>query len=229
MTRPHKILIIEDDPILNDQLASLLSDRGYVVDQCFDGEDGLAQALKQQHQLVLLDVMLPKCDGFSLLGILRKTCQTPVMMLSAKGAEEERIQGFSQGVDDYLTKPFSRTELLLRIEAILRRCYAEPLPNISQHLVIDKLSINRMEQRAIANEQLLELTPIQFELLWNLMFYRGEVLSKAFLYQAVLNRNFGDHDRSLDMHLSRLRRKLIAADWQGERLRTVHGKGYCLI
>ena len=229
MIQHHKILIIEDDPILNAQLAALLRDRGYGVDQCFDGEEGLAIALRQQHQLVLLDVMLPKCDGFTLLGRLRKTCQTPVMMLSAKGAEEERIQGFSQGVDDYLTKPFSRTELLLRIEAILRRCYAEPLVNNPEYLVLDQLEISRREQLAKANQQALELTPIQFELLWNLMFYRGEVLDKAFLYQAVLKRNFGDHDRSLDMHLSRLRRKLIAADWQGERLRTVHGKGYCLI
>lgn len=226
--QPHKILIIEDDPSLNEQLGHLLRSQGYVVDQCLDGEDGLAIALKQQHQLLLLDVMLPGRDGFSLLGMLRKTCHTPVMMLSAKGAEEERIRGFSQGVDDYLTKPFSRAELLLRIEAILRRCYASTQVSSTEFLVFDQLEINRTEQSVTANKQRLELTPIQFELLWNLMFYRGEVLSKAFLYQAVLKRNFGDHDRSLDMHLSRLRRKLIAADWQGERLRTMHGKGYCL-
>lgn len=225
----HKILIIEDDLTLNTQLASLLREQGYGVDQCFDGEEGLAQALKQQHQLLLLDVMLPGRDGFSVLNMLRKTCPVPVMILSAKGAEEERIQGFSQGVDDYLTKPFSRAELLLRIEAILRRCYAEPIVNSPEYLVLDQLEISRSVQSAKANQQTLDLTPIQFELLWNLMFYRGEVLSKAFLYQAVLKRNFGDHDRSLDMHLSRLRRKLVAADWQGERLRTVHGKGYCLV
>lgn len=222
------ILLVEDDPTLNTQLAAILRTRGYCVDQCYDGEEGLALGLSQQHQLILLDVMLPGRDGFSLLGMLRRSCQIPVIMLTAKGAEEERIRGFSQGVDDYLAKPFSIAELLLRIEAILRRCYADRRPEADPLLGIDGLAINRVEQSASVYQQVLDLTPIQFELLWTLMQHKGEVLSKAFLYQAVLRRAYGEHDRSIDMHLSRLRRKLLDAGWPGERLRTVHGKGYCL-
>lgn len=97
-----RILVVEDDPVLNLQLTSKLEDASYQVDRCFDGEQGLSMATQHRHQLILLDVMLPKRDGFSLLGMLRKTCRTPVIILSAKGAEEEQIRGLSQGTDDYL-------------------------------------------------------------------------------------------------------------------------------
>ncbi|WP_394388870.1 response regulator transcription factor [Shewanella woodyi] len=226
---PIKILVIEDDKLLNAQLAELLRAKGYLVNQSFDGEDGLLQASSKRYQLILLDVMLPGRDGFSLLKMLRKSCQTPVIMVTAKGAEEERIQGFSQGADDYVAKPFSSTELLLRIEALLRRSHTLKNELISYELILDSLQINYREQKVVVSEQVLEFTPIQFKLLWELLLHRGEVLSKAYLYQKVLNRNIGAYDRSLDMHLSRVRRKLNDANWQGERLQTCHGKGYCLI
>lgn len=221
-----KILVIEDDQELNQQLAQTLRNKGYQVDQCYDGEDGLSQAARQVHQLVLLDVMLPGRDGFSVLKLLRKTCQTPVMMLTAKGAEQERILGFTAGADEYMTKPFNVTELLLRIEALLRRCS----PSVKQEQAlqkIDGLVLDRIAQQvSIEGGEQLEMTPTQFKLLWILVQQRGEVLSKVYLYQVVLNRTFSNYDRSLDMHLSRVRRKLVAAGWQGERLQTVHGKGY---
>ncbi|MFT6017195.1 MAG: two-component system response regulator PfeR [Candidatus Azotimanducaceae bacterium] len=222
-----KILIIEDDHILNDQLAVMLGNHGYEVDQCFDGDAGLTFATKQQHQLVLLDVMLPGIDGFSLLSILRENCQTPVIMLTAKGAEEERIKGFNYGADDYLAKPFNSTELLLRIEALLRRSHNQ-VPKDIRKLRLDGLYLNRYKSVVSANDKVLDLTPIQFKLLWVLLQNSGDVLSKPYLYQAVLNKTYGAHDRSLDMHLSRVRRKLLDADWPGQRLQTVHGKGYCL-
>lgn len=223
------ILVIEDDRILNEQLSELLRAKGYAVEQSFDGEAGLLRAASKQHQLILLDVMLPGRDGFSLLKILRKSCQTPVIMVTAKGAEQERVQGFSQGADDYVSKPFSRVELLLRIEALLRRSHS-PKPEMSaQELSLDSLTINYRAQSVLVAEHALDFTPIQFKLLWELVLHQGEVLSKAYLYQRVLNRNIGAYDRSLDMHLSRVRRKLSDANWQGERLQTSHGKGYCLI
>jgi DNA-binding response OmpR family regulator len=222
-----KILIIEDDHTLNDQLTVMLSNHGYEVDQCFDGDAGLTFATKQQHHLVLLDVMLPGIDGFSLLSILRKTCQIPVIMLTAKGAEEDRIKGLNFGADDYLAKPFNSTELLLRIEALLRRSHNQEPKNI-QKLRLDGLYLNRYKSVVSANDKMLDLTPIQFKLLWVLLQNSGDVLSKPYLYQAVLNKTYGAHDRSLDMHLSRVRRKLIDADWPGQRLQTVHGMGYCL-
>jgi len=223
------ILVIEDDHILNQQLAELLRSKNYAVEQCFDGEQGLLRAASRQHQLILLDVMLPARDGFSLLKILRKSCQTPVIMVTAKGAEQERIQGFSQGADDYVAKPFSPAELLLRIEALLRRSQQVPTEVSENEITLDALTINQQLQSVIVDERALEFTPIQFKLLWELVQHRGEVLSKAYLYQRVLNRNVAAYDRSLDMHLSRVRRKLNDANWQGKRLQTSHGKGYCLL
>lgn len=224
-----KILVIEDDQELSQQLTELLISRGYEVEQCYDGDNGLHRASSGQHNLILLDVMLPVRDGFSLLTMLRKTCQTPVIMVTAKGAEQEKIQGFSQGVDDYVAKPFSTTELLLRIEALLRRSTHMATEQTHQTLNIDNLLINFKDQSVFVEDQALDFTPIQFKLLWELLLHRGEVLSKAYLYQRVLNRNIGAYDRSVDMHLSRVRRKLNNANGPGDRLQTSHGKGYCLV
>ena len=136
------ILIVEDDKILNQQLTELLTLKGYQVEQCFDGETGLLKASSQQYHLILLDVMLPVRDGFSLLKVLRKSSQTPVIMVTAKGAEQERIQGFSQGADDYVAKPFSFAELLLRIEAILRRSHHKIPDSYEHEMTVDGLIIN---------------------------------------------------------------------------------------
>jgi len=223
-----KLLIVEDDPVLNDQLGALLRDAGFEVDQCTDGNKGLELGSSQPYQLILLDVMLPGIDGFSLLRMLRKTCQTPVIMITAKGAEEERIKGLSQGADDYVSKPFNTTELLLRIEALLRRTQPESAPTVDSLLSLDGLEIDRLQQSAFAHKQLLDMTPIEFKLIWVLALQQGELLSKPYLYQLVLNRAYSSYDRSLDMHLSRVRRKLNSAGWDGSRLQTVHGKGYIL-
>jgi DNA-binding response OmpR family regulator len=227
MQKPN-ILIVEDDLSLNEQIADLLLHSGFHVEQCHDGESGLAMASRGCYDLILLDVTMPKRDGFSLLNILRKHHQTPVIMVTAKGAEEERIKGFREGADDYLAKPFNSTELLLRIEALLRRSRTEPPANQSAQLDLDGLHINRFTQSVQVNQHPVELTPIQFNLLWELVLNCGEVLSKPYLYQTVLNRSYGIYDRSLDMHLSRVRRKLNEAKWEGDRLQTVHGKGYCI-
>lgn len=222
------ILVVEDDPTLNDQLNVLLTAKGYQVEQCYDGEQGLIRASSGQHHLVLLDVMLPERDGFSLLKVLRKTCKTPVIMVTAKDAEKERIEGFNQGADDYVSKPFSPTELVLRIEALLRRSHFQNTNYCEQELTVDDLTVNYELKTVMVNNITLDFTPIQLKLLWELLLHRGEILSKAYLYQRVLNRNISAYDRSLDMHLSRVRRKLNEANWSGERLQTSHGKGYFL-
>ena len=117
------ILIVEDDNVLSDQLAELLRSKGFVIDRCHDGEQDLLSALKKKFDLILLDVLLPSLNGFSVLKTLRKTCQTPVMMITACGAEQERIEGYTKGADDYLPKPFNLMELMLRIDVLLRRTY----------------------------------------------------------------------------------------------------------
>lgn len=224
-----KVLVIEDDSVLNNQLVELINNQGYTAISCCDGEDGLICASSVDPDLIILDVMLPKRDGFSLLNILRKTSQTPVIMLTAKGAEEERIRGFNQGADDYLAKPFSTSELLLRIKALLRRSGAEAVSENQHTLKFDGLFLDRREHVATIKNQKLELTPTQFRLLWTLLINRGEVLDKAYLHQVVLRRSLGSYDRSLDMHLSRIRRKLRSLDWPEDRIQTVHGKGYCVL
>lgn len=220
------ILIIEDDKMLSKQVSELLQSYNYKVDRCFDGESGLVASTKN-YDLIILDIMLPERDGLSFLKILRKTKQTPVIIVSAKGAEEERIKGFYQGADDYLSKPFNSTELLLRIEALLRRSEIKTT-SITNQIVFDDLMLNSKKSIAKVMDSPLELTPIQFNLLWQLLLNQGEVLSKAFLYQTVMNKTLGAHDRSIDMHFSRIRRKLNEAGWSGNRIKTSHGKGYCI-
>ncbi|WP_016955743.1 response regulator transcription factor [Catenovulum agarivorans] len=223
-----RILVVEDDKNLNQQLSELMLQAGYQVDNCYDGEQGLINATTQTPDLVLLDVMLPKRDGFSVLSMLRKTSQVPVIMLSAKDAEQERITGLIQGADDYVPKPFNRTELMLRIEALLRRTSMHNIATTNTHIQIDGLTIDNQQQSVQVQQTRVELTPIQFKILAELCQQQGQVLSKAYLSQRVLRKTLGAHDRSLDMHVSRIRRKLTEAGWSGERIETVHGKGYCL-
>lgn len=225
-----KILLIEDDTTLSNYLTGLLVKSGYHVEQCFNGMTGLKLAQSQQYHLILLDKMLPQLDGVSLLKTLRETSQQPVIMISAKGAEEERIIGLQHGADDYLAKPFNSQELLLRIESILRRSLFSLKPNSIKaptEINIDGLMLNSAKQKIYVHEQELECTTIQFKLLWELASQQHKIISKADLYQAVLNKKLGAYDRSLDMHLSRVRKKLNEANWLGERLQTVHGQGYC--
>ncbi|MEM7000810.1 MAG: response regulator transcription factor [Pseudomonadota bacterium] len=222
-----RILVIEDDAVLNAQIAGLLRDVGYNVQQCYDGEDGLALAVGEHFDLIILDVMLPGRDGLSLLQILRRTRSDPVIIVSARHAEEERIRGLSAGADDYLAKPFNVEELKLRVDAVLRRTLSTETVEPDQHH-LDGLTVDRRQQEVRAYDKVLELTPTQLHLLWTLISNRGETLSKPFLYATVLNRSYSSYDRSLDMHMSRVRRRLNEAGWAGTRLQTVHGEGYCL-
>lgn len=224
-----RIAIIEDDQSLNNQLCEILQGRGFSVEQCFDGETGLKQALNQKFELILLDVLLPKLDGFSLLKRLRNHRTTPVIMISACGAEEERIKGFNKGADDYLPKPFNIEELMLRIDALLRRTMNKQNgTNKTAQLKVDLFRLNRSTLNAHYDGQPITFTTIEFNLLWTLLENQGEVLTKPYLYQAVLEREFSRYDRSLDMHLSRVRRKLTDSGMFADRLKTVHGKGYRL-
>ena len=220
------ILIVEDDRQLSGQLGQLLEHTGYAVQCCDDGSAGLELALREQHDLLLLDVKLPGLNGFSLLKRLRQHSRMPVIMVTASNAEEERIRGLRHGADDYLAKPYSLEELQLRIDAVLRRVrpvgarQAEP-----EQLTVGSLRLDRAQQWAEAGDMRLDLTPLQFRLLGQLVAQRGEVLSKPYLYRVVLDREFSRYDRSLDMHISRIRRRLIDAGL-GDVLQTQHGRGY---
>jgi two-component system response regulator PfeR len=187
-------------------------------------------AMKAQFDLILLDVALPEKDGYAVLKTLRQSRTTPVMMLTAHGAEEERITGLRNGADDYLPKPFNLTELLLRIEAILRRSLPQTKSESSlTRLTRAGLEIDRNKLQVSFDGKQLTFTPIQFKLLWTLMQHPEQTISKPALYQLVLEREFSRYDRSLDMHMSRVRRKLTAAGMPADRLQTVHGTGYKLL
>ncbi|MCC5883304.1 MAG: response regulator transcription factor [Halomonas sp.] len=228
--RRPRILVVEDDRTLNAQIASLLEGKGYRTQQSYEGEGALLCALSQHFDLILLDVLLPTLDGFEVLDRLRKTRHTPVMMLTACGAEEERILGYRRGADDYVPKPFGFTELLLRIEALLRRTLGSTDQRADpDELTLGPLKLDRSTMDVRHGSAGITLTPIQFRLLWSLVLHQGQVLSKPYLYQLVLEREFSRYDRSLDMHLSRVRRKLIEAGLAADRLQTVHGKGYCFL
>jgi two-component system response regulator PfeR len=222
-----ELLVIEDDHVLSAQLGELLRLQGYAVRLSPLGESGLAMALASAPDLVLLDVMLPDVSGFSVLRRLREQQQTPVIMLTACGAEEERIRGLRHGADDYLAKPFNLTELQLRIDAILRRTRSADSRAVQPpSLNIETLALDRHTLRARVGEQDLALTPLQFRLLWQLMLQRGEVLTKPYLYRVVFEREHSGYDRSLDMHISRIRRRLAEAGLAADRLQTLHGRGY---
>ena len=223
-----RILIIEDDTTLCAQLGELLCGQGYATRCSHLGEDGLAMALEEQPDLVLLDVLLPDISGLVVLRRLREQQQTTVIMLTACGAEEERIRGLRHGADDYLPKPFNITELQLRIDAVLRRTRPVEAARGGQpsSLQIDELHLDRHAQQARVGECQLTLTPIQFRLLWQLVSQRGEALSKPYLYRVVLEREYSSYDRGLDMHVSRIRRRLVEAGLGADRLQTLHGRGY---
>lgn len=227
----RRVLIIEDDAALSDLVAGLLRECGYRVRQCSDGLSGLKTARNESFHLVLLDILLPEMDGLSVLKKLRNSSDTPVLMLSAKGAEEDRITGFRTGADDYLPKPFSMDELMLRIEAIIRRSRAVKLTRQSvdrQDLVLDELRLDMRQHCATLQQQPLVLTSMELRLLALLMEHTGQVLSKPYLYQELMARPYSRNERSLDVHISKLRRKLKVAGFDPERIQTMHGQGYCL-
>lgn len=223
---PAPILVVEDDPQLNQQVCALLENKGFEVTCVHDGEQGLTHALAYDYELIILDIRLPLLEGYDVLSQLRKCKQTPVLILSACGAEQDRIKGLSMGADDYLPKPFNIEELILRVEAILRR--SQHFEQSTTHFFIEKngLSLNKHHFEATFNNASIEMTAIQFKLLWHLVENAGQALSKPYLSQQVLERQFSRYDRSLDMHLSRLRKKLIAAGMGAESITTLHGRGY---
>jgi len=222
----RQILAIEDDPILGAHLKTSLESRGFSVTLADEGIAGLALAQDRIYDLILLDVMLPGLGGMELLTQLRARQRTPVLMMSALGNEAHRIQGFDSGADDYLPKPFSIEELQVRIAAILRRVAYErnvsPAANGDLLRFDDQRSDMRYEGRWVG------LTGTEYRLLKTLHEANGEVLSKPFLYQQALRRGYSQHDRSLDMHISNIRRKLAHEQVVTLRLESVWGKGYVL-
>lgn len=224
-----RILSIEDDLVLGAYVHEHLGRCGFQVTWCQNGQEGLAIARGQPFDVVLMDILLPGLDGLNVLTQFRQSHATPVVLMSALGAEADRISGFRLGADDYLPKPFSMAELRVRIEAILRRVAFDRRPaSAAMATPIHNLMFDEDQGEAFYREQAAGLTRSEYRLLETLNRNSDEVLSKAFLYQQVLQRGYAAHDRSLDMHISQIRRKLKAIGYTEREVRTVWGKGYVL-
>jgi two-component system, OmpR family, response regulator PfeR len=220
-----RILVVEDDPLLASHVQQQLCAVGYQVFLCQDGNEGLQQASTGDFDLVLLDILLPGITGLQALQRLRERRGVPVILMSALGGEQDRIAGFSQGADDYLPKPFSMDEVKVRVAAVLRRVAYERRE--WQQVGLDpQLQFDEARMDVSLQGQRAELTQTEFRLLELFLRHPQGLMSKAFLYQQVLRRAYSRHDRSLDMHVSHLRRKLQALGYSAGRLETVWGKGY---
>ncbi len=220
-----RILVVEDDPLLARHVQQQLCAVGYQVCLCQDGNEGLQRASTGDFDLVLLDILLPGITGLQALQRLRERRGVPVILMSALGGEQNRIAGFSQGADDYLPKPFSMDEVKVRVAAVLRRVAYERRE--WQQVGLDpQLQFDEARMDVSLQGQRAELTQTEFRLLELFMRHPQGLMSKAFLYQQVLRRAYSRHDRSLDMHVSHLRRKLQALGYSAGRLETVWGKGY---
>ncbi|MHC8345464.1 response regulator transcription factor [Pseudomonas sp. RT6P73] len=224
-----RILSIEDDLVLGAYVHEHLGRCGFQVTWCQNGQEGLDIARQQPFDVVLMDILLPGLNGLNVLTQLRQSHSTPVVLMSALGAEADRISGFRLGADDYLPKPFSMAELRVRIEAILRRVALDRRPAPAAVAPsVDSLRFDDERCEVFYGEHAAGLTRSEYRLLDTLNRNGDEVLSKAFLYQHVLQRGFAPHDRSLDMHISQIRRKLKGIGYTEREVRTVWGKGYVL-
>ena len=225
-----KLLLIDDDLELCDLLVEYLDTEGFNVNAVHDGESGVAAALSGDYQLVLLDVTLPKLNGFDALKLIRQQSDVPVLMLTARGDDVDRIIGLEFGADDYLPKPYNHRELVARIKAILRRGRPVTIPeNQSKSLQIDDIHLNLANREASLNGEALELTATEFQVLKALIEKAGELISRDDLTQIALNRRLTLYDRAIDMHVSNVRKKIGARADGSQRIKTVRGAGYFYI
>ena len=220
----EEILLIDDDVALCSMLTEYLGKNGFRVTSVHRGDSGFKAAQQGSWPLILLDVMLPGMDGFEVLRRIRAESGVKVLLLTARGEDVDRIIGLEIGADDYLPKPFNPRELLARMRAILRRS-AVPVSTDSGVLRVQDLELDPAARSVIQGGKKIELTDVEFGLLEVLMRSPGKVVSRDELSEKALGRKFGPFDRSLDMHVSRLRRKLA----QEEQVKTVRGVGYQLV
>lgn len=224
------ILIIDDDTELCELVTEYLEDEGFVVESVHDGVAGVERCLADEPELVILDVMLPELGGFAVLNRIREQSKVPVIMLTARGEDVDRIVGLEMGADDYLAKPFNPRELVARIRAILRRAASGAQPSAdTQVIAIGDLELDCGSRRVRNAAGDVELTGAEFAVLETLARAAGTVVTRDDLSRQALGRRASAFDRSLDVHLSNLRRKLGPLTDGGERIKTVRGVGYLYV
>ena len=223
-----RILVIDDDTELSSLVTEYLEPEGFQVEAVGDGIRGLERALSGDHLLVVLDIMLPGLNGLDVLRRLRASSRIPVLLLTARGEDVDRIVGLEIGADDYLPKPFNPRELVARIRAVLRRTQTsgqagEPVPAVIR---VGDIELDPATRSVLQNGKPVELTSVEFSLLHVLLREAGRVVTRERLVDAVLGRKFSPFDRSIDMHISKVRKKLGDSDATTDHIKTIRGVGY---
>src|ERR1035441_10388489 len=216
--RMDHVLVVDDDVELCALVQEYLRAEGFSLKAVHDGEQGLQQALSNEYALVVLDVMLPGINGFEVLRRIRSVSKIPVLLLTARGEDVDRIVGLEIGADDYLPKPFNPRELVARIRAILRRTQSVAADVVPEVLSVGDVELDPATRSVLRAGQPVDLTSVEFNLL--------EVLTRERLVNAVLSRKFMPFDRSIDMHVSKVRRKLGDSEEDGDHIKTIRGVGY---
>lgn len=226
-----RILVIDDDRKLCRLIRDYLLPMGYVVEAAHTGPEGVERAMEPGWQAVILDLMLPGLDGFEVLKRIRAKSDVPVLMLTARGDEADRIVGLEIGADDYLPKTFSTRELLARLRAVTRRVgrSAPPGTEILEEWVVGDLRVRPAARTAVLGDQVLVLTPVEFDLLASLVKAKGRVKTREALLDEIRDRDYDVFDRSIDVHISALRKKLNDDPKNPRFIRTLRSAGYMMV
>lgn len=223
MAQSYHILAVDDEPMIRELIRKYAEFQGYTVDEAQDGMEAVEKCRKNDYDLIIMDVMMPFLDGFSAVREIRKTKDTPVIMLSARTEEFDRIHGFEAGVDDYVTKPFSPRELMLRVDAVLKRAKKTKKAEQNDVFTYEGLTVDFSARRVLVDGKEVEMTPKEYDLFFYMVRNRGIALSREKLISDVWGYDFYGDDRTLDTHVKLLRRSL------GEYSRcivTLRGVGY---
>jgi DNA-binding response OmpR family regulator len=221
-----RVLIIDDDIELCHLLTARMSDEGFEIEGVHDGVRGLERSLSREHSLVVLDLMLPGMGGLDVLRRVREQSPIPVLILTARGEDVDRILGLEIGADDYLPKPFNPRELIARIRAILRRTVRVAAG--THPLIVGDLRLDPSSREAWIQGRLISLTSVQFTLLEMLMQHAGRIVTREELTETVLGRKLGPFDRVIDVHVSNIRKKL-GMNHGVERIKAIRGSGYLFV
>ncbi len=225
MNGVDRILVIDDDVELCSLVSEYLRPEGFQVESAHDGNSGLARALSGDHTLVVLDVMLPKLNGFDVLRKMRDSSRIPVLLLTARGEDVDRIVGLEIGADDYLPKPFNPRELVARIRAILRRTRGKGETPVPEVIRVGDVELDPATRSVQHRGKPVDLTSVEFGLLQVLLREAGRVVTREALVDEVLGRKFSPFDRSIDMHVSKVRKKLGDSGSE-DYIKTIRGAGY---
>lgn len=231
--RSQRILLVDDDRELSELLRDYLTPLGYDVQSAHTGPEGVSRATSEEWHAVILDVMMPGMDGFEVLKAIRKVSSVPVLMLTSRGDETDRIVGLEVGADDYLPKTFSMRELLARLRAVTRRAAMPSAPEqdeeVQPEAVVGPLRVNPNTRVALLDETPLVLTPVEFEILYSLAKAKGRVKTREQLLDEIRDREWEVFDRSVDVHIAALRKKLGDDAKNPRFIRTLRSAGYMLI